>query len=221
MRYLPKSESERREMLEACGVSTPEELFAHLPEAVRLNRPLNLAPGISEYEIVQYFRDRAARERQRLRRFLGAGVYNHYRPVLVDTVVSRGEFLTSYTPYQAEIAQGTLTTIFEFQTMICQLTGMDVANASMYDGSTAVPEAAMMAVRATGKGRVLIARTVHPGIPRGAAAPTRSIRACRWKNSATWRSRARSTWKIWNARWTTSRPPSSSSRPTSSASWSR
>jgi glycine dehydrogenase subunit 1 len=89
-------------------------------------------------------------------------VYNHFRPVLVDTVVSRGEFLTSYTPYQAEIAQGTLTSIFEFQTMICQLTGMDVANASMYDGSTAVPEAAMMAVRATGKGRVLIAKSVHP-----------------------------------------------------------
>src|SRR5881394_3437308 len=149
-------------MLEACGVSTPEELFAHLPEAVRLNRPLNLAPGISEYEIVQYFRDRAAENANGYASFLGAGVYNHYRPVLVDTVVSRGEFLTSYTPYQAEIAQGTLTTIFEFQTMICQLTGMDVANASMYDGSTATPEAAMMAVRATGKGRVLIARNVHP-----------------------------------------------------------
>ncbi len=94
--------------------------------------------------------------------FLGAGVYHHYRPVLVDTVVSRGEFLTSYTPYQAEISQGTLTTIFEFQTMICQLTGMDVANASMYDGSTAVPEAAMMAMRVTGRDRVLVARTVHP-----------------------------------------------------------
>jgi glycine dehydrogenase subunit 1 len=94
--------------------------------------------------------------------FLSAGVYNHYRPVLVDTVVSRGEFLTSYTPYQAEIAQGTLTTIFEFQTMIWQLTGMEVANASMYDGSTAVPEAAMMAVRATGRDRVLVSRTVHP-----------------------------------------------------------
>ena len=94
--------------------------------------------------------------------FLGAGVYSHYRPVVVDTVVSRGEFLTSYTPYQSEISQGTLITIFEFQTMICQLTGMDVANASMYDASTAVPEAAMMAVRVTGRDQILVARTVHP-----------------------------------------------------------
>jgi len=149
-------------MLDACGAANAEELFAHLPEDVRLDRPLNLAPGISEYEIVRYFRDRADECANGYASFLGAGVYNHFRPVLVDTVVSRGEFLTSYTPYQAEISQGTLTTIFEFQTMICQLTGMDVANASMYDGSTAVPEAAMMAVRATGKGRVLVARSVHP-----------------------------------------------------------
>src|SRR5450432_3040758 len=149
-------------MLDACGVSSPEELFAHLPEAVRLNRPLNLAPGISEYEIVEYFRNRAAETAEGYASFLGAGVYRHYRPVLIDTIVSRGEFLTSYTPYQAEIAQGTLTAIFEFQTMVCQLTGMDVANASMYDGSTAVPEAAMMAVRVTGKSRVLVSRVVHP-----------------------------------------------------------
>src|SRR6516165_7532916 len=149
-------------MLEACGVASAEDLFSHLPEAVRLKRPLDLPPGVSEYEIVQYFRDRAAENANGYASFLGAGVYSHFRPVLVDTVVARGEFLTSYTPYQAEISQGTLTTIFEFQTMICQLTGMDVANASMYDGSTAVPEAAMMAVRATGKGRVLVARTVHP-----------------------------------------------------------
>ncbi|HYW41386.1 MAG TPA: aminomethyl-transferring glycine dehydrogenase subunit GcvPA [Bryobacteraceae bacterium] len=162
MRYLPKSESERRAMLDACGVNSPEELFSHLPEAVRLNRPLALAPGISEYEIVQYFRDRAAENANGFASFLGAGVYNHFRPVMVDTVVSRGEFLTSYTPYQAEISQGTLTTIFEFQTMICQLTGMDVANASMYDGSTAVPEAAMMAARATGRAKALIAKSVHP-----------------------------------------------------------
>jgi glycine cleavage system P protein (glycine dehydrogenase) subunit 1 len=162
LRYLPKSDSERREMLAACGVGSAEELFAHLPEAVRLKRPLELPPGISEYEIVDYFRARAAENANGYASFLGAGVYNHFRPVLVDTVVSRGEFLTAYTPYQAEISQGTLTSIFEFQTMICQLTGMDVANASMYDGSTAVPEAAMMAVRSTGKGRVLVANTLHP-----------------------------------------------------------
>src|SRR5208283_3511437 len=147
---------------ETCGVSSAEELFAHLPETVRLQRPLALDPGISEYEIVQYFRDRAAENANGYASFLGAGVYNHFRPVLVDTVVSRGEFLTSYTPYQAEIAQGTLTTIFEFQTMICQLTGMDVANASMYDASTAVPEAAMMSVRVTGRHRILVAKSVHP-----------------------------------------------------------
>ena len=149
-------------MLDACGAATAEDLFAHLPESVRIKHPLNLPPGISEYEIVQYFRDRGAQCATGYASFLGAGVYNHFRPVLVDSIVSRGEFLTSYTPYQAEISQGTLTAIFEFQTMICQLTGMDVANASMYDGSTAVPEAAMMAVRATGKSRVLVSRTVHP-----------------------------------------------------------
>src|SRR5213082_1069702 len=149
-------------MLEVCGVNTPEELFAHLPEPVRLKRPLELAPGISEYEIAEYFRGRAAENANGYASFLGAGVYNHYRPVVVDAVVSRGEFLTSYTPYQAEIAQGTLTSIFEFQTMVCQLTGMEVANASMYDGSSAVPEAAMMAVRITRRDKVLIARSVHP-----------------------------------------------------------
>src|SRR5216683_1094113 len=149
-------------MLAECGLASAEDLFSHLPDDVRLKQPLALAPGISEYEIVEYFRDRAAECANGYASFLGAGIYNHFRPVLVDTVVSRGEFLTSYTPYQAEIAQGTLTTIFEFQTMICQLTGMDVANASMYDGSTATPEAAMMAVRATGRSGVLVAATVHP-----------------------------------------------------------
>jgi len=162
LRYLPKSDSERRAMLDACGVDSADALFAHLPEAVRLPRPLDLAPGISEYEIVDYFRRRAAENAVGYASFLGAGVYNHFRPVLVDAVVSRGEFLTSYTPYQAEISQGVLTAIFEFQTMICQLTGMDVANASMYDGSTAVPEAAMMAARLTGRRRAIVARSVHP-----------------------------------------------------------
>jgi glycine dehydrogenase subunit 1 len=149
-------------MLSAIGAASLEELFAYLPKEVRLDRPLDIAPGKSEYEIVDYFRARGEETANGYASFLGAGVYNHYRPVLVDTVVSRGEFLTSYTPYQAEIAQGTLTTIFEFQTMICQLTGMEVANASMYDGSTAVPEAAMMAMRLTGRDKIAVARTVHP-----------------------------------------------------------
>ncbi len=162
MRYLPKSDLERREMLQVLGVDALDDLFAHLPAEVRLNRPLNIPAGQSEYEIVDYFRARGDECAHGYASFLGAGVYCHYRPVLVDTVVSRSEFLTSYTPYQAEISQGTLTTIFEFQTMICQLTGMEVGNASMYDGSSAVPEAAMMAMRLTGRDRVLVARTVHP-----------------------------------------------------------
>ena len=149
-------------MLSAIGVNSLEDLFSHLPAEVRIQRPLDVAPGKSEYEIIDYFRARGDENANGYACFLGAGVYNHYRPVLVDTVVSRGEFLTSYTPYQAEIAQGTLTTIFEFQTMICQLTGMEVANASMYDGSTAVPEAAMMAMRVTGRDKILVSRTVHP-----------------------------------------------------------
>src|SRR6266853_295921 len=149
-------------MLDTIGARSLEDLFAYLPPEVRLNRPLSIAPGKSEYEIVDYFRARGAENANGYACFLGAGVYNHYRPVLVDTVISRGEFLTAYTPYQAEISQGTLTSIFEFQSMICQLTGMDVANASMYDASTAVPEAAMMAIRATRRHRVLTARSVHP-----------------------------------------------------------
>ncbi len=149
-------------MLDAIGVPNIEALIAQLPDAVRLNRPLNLPPGKSEFDIVDYFKARGAECANGYASFLGAGVYNHYRPVVADVIVQRSEFLTSYTPYQAEIAQGTLTQIFEFQTMICQLTGMEVANASMYDGSSAVPEAAMMAVRITGRNKTLVAKSVHP-----------------------------------------------------------
>ncbi len=149
-------------MLDAIGLHTAEELVSYLPPDVRFNRDLAIPDGKSEFEIVDYFKSLAAKTESNLPSFLGAGVYHHYRPVLVDTIVSRGEFLTSYTPYQAEISQGTLTTIFEFQTMVCQLTGMEVANASMYDGSSAVPEAAMMAVRITKRDKILVARTVHP-----------------------------------------------------------
>ncbi len=149
-------------MLMAIGLKSEEDLLAYLPADVRVKAPLAIDHGKSEYEIVDYFKERAAQNSNGYASFLGAGVYNHYRPVVVDTIVSRGEFLTSYTPYQAEISQGTLTSIFEFQTMVCQLTGMEVANASMYDGSSAVPEAAMMAVRVTRRDRILVARTVHP-----------------------------------------------------------
>lgn len=149
-------------MLSTIGLKSEEDLVSYLPSDVLFNRPLNLEDGKSEYEIVDYFKQLGLRNCSDYPSFLGAGVYQHYRPVLVDTIVSRGEFLTSYTPYQAEISQGTLTSIFEFQTMVCQLTGMDVANASMYDGSSAVPEAAMMAVRITRRDKVLITRSVHP-----------------------------------------------------------
>lgn len=149
-------------MLAAIGKQSEEDLIAYLPADIRFNQGLAIEDGKSEYEIVDYFKQRAARNGGGFPSFLGAGVYHHFRPVLVDAVVSRGEFLTSYTPYQAEISQGTLTSIFEFQSMICQLTGMEVANASMYDGSSAVPEAAMMAVRVTRRDKILIARTVHP-----------------------------------------------------------
>jgi len=162
MRYLPKSPSERQEMLAAIGVKSVDELFSSIPEQYRLRRPLNVPGPYSEAEIIQYFEERAAENASGYTSFLGAGVYNHLRSVVTDTILQRGEFLTSYTPYQAEISQGTLQAIFEFQTLMCQLTGQDVANASMYDGSTATTEAVLMAERLTGRPRVLVARSVHP-----------------------------------------------------------
>ena len=162
MRYLPKSPAERQEMLAAIGVQSVEELFSTIPEAYRLKKPLNLPGPLSEPEVIEYFQARAAENSLGYASFLGAGVYNHLSSVITDTVLQRGEFLTSYTPYQAEISQGTLQAIFEFQTLMCQLTGQEVANASMYDGSTATTEAVLMAERLTGKRRVLVARSVHP-----------------------------------------------------------
>ena len=162
MRYLPKSPNERQEMLAAIGAKSIEELFSSVPEPYRLKKPLNLPGPLSETELLQYFQARAAENSAGYTSFLGAGVYNHLRSVVTDTILQRGEFLTSYTPYQAEISQGTLQAIFEFQTLMCQLTGQEVANASMYDGSTATTEAALMAERLTGRRRVLVARSVHP-----------------------------------------------------------
>ncbi|MDP9147946.1 MAG: aminomethyl-transferring glycine dehydrogenase subunit GcvPA, partial [Acidobacteriota bacterium] len=162
MRYLPKSPAERKEMLAKTGSATMEELFSSVPEKYRLKRDLKLPGPMSEAEIIQYFKARAAENSVGYTSFLGAGVYNHLRSVITDTIIQRGEFLTSYTPYQAEITQGTLQAIFEFQTLMCQLTGQEVANASMYDGSTASTEAVLMAERLTGRRRVLVARSVHP-----------------------------------------------------------
>ena len=162
MRYLPKSPAERAAMLRDIGFSSIDELFSIIPEEYRLTRDLKIPRQMGESEIVDHFKAAAAQNANGYASFLGAGVYRHYRPVVIDTIAQRGEFLTSYTPYQAEITQGTLQAIFEFQTMICELTGMDIANASMYDGSTAAAEAVMMALRVTGRDGVLVARSVHP-----------------------------------------------------------
>jgi glycine dehydrogenase subunit 1 len=162
MRYLPKSPADREQMLREIGAPNIDELFSHIPAEYRLNRALKVPPSASEAEVVEYFRQRAGENVPGYASFLGAGAYHHYRPVIIDSLVSRGEFFTAYTPYQAEISQGTLQSIFEFQTMICELTGMEVANASMYDGSTAVPESVMMAVRITNRNGVIIAHSAHP-----------------------------------------------------------
>src|SRR5256885_1051295 len=162
MRYLPKSPAERGEMLSAIGAQSIDELFSSIPERYRLREALKLPGPLSEAEIIRYFSDRASENSVGYTSFRGAGVYNHLRSVVTDAIIQRGEFLTSYTPYQAEISQGTLQAIFEFQTLMCQLTGQEVANASMWDGSTATTEAVLMAERITGRRRVLVARSLHP-----------------------------------------------------------
>src|ERR1700731_1076491 len=162
MRYLPKSPAERTEMLDQIGANSIDKLFEVIPAEYRLERDLDGPRQLGESEIIDYFKQAAAKNAVGYASFLGAGCYRHYRPVIIDSLVQRGEFLTSYTPYQAEIAQGTLQAIFEFQTMICELTGMDIANASMYDGSTGAAESVSMAVRETGRSDALIAKTVHP-----------------------------------------------------------
>ena len=162
MRYLPKSDAERRQMLAEIGARSIDDLFAIIPAEYRLQRDLKVPRQQAESEIVAYFRGAGQKNATDYASFLGAGAYRHYRPVIIDSLVQRGEFLTSYTPYQAEITQGTLQAIFEFQTMIAELTGMDVANASMYDGSTGAAEAVMMAVRVTGRHKAVVASTVHP-----------------------------------------------------------
>ncbi|MGH9413463.1 MAG: aminomethyl-transferring glycine dehydrogenase subunit GcvPA [Terriglobales bacterium] len=162
MRYLPTSDTIRQEMLDELGLSSAEDLFQHIPEYCRLNRPLNIPTGRAEADIIAWFQQAARDNAPGFTSFVGAGAYHHFRPTHLDNLISRGEWLTAYTPYQPEIAQGTLQSIFEFQTMICQLTGQEVANAGMYDGSTALNEACMMAARVTGRDALVVARSVHP-----------------------------------------------------------
>jgi glycine dehydrogenase subunit 1 len=163
MRYLPKSPADRRAMLQAIGVRSIADLFAPIPAEYRLDRDLKVPRPMAEAEIVDWFRERSRENGDGYATtFLGAGAYYHYRPVIIDSLISRGEFLTAYTPYQAEVSQGTLQAIFEFQTMMSELAGMEVANASMYDGSTAAAEAVMMAARLSGRRSVVVARSVHP-----------------------------------------------------------
>jgi glycine dehydrogenase subunit 1 len=175
MRYLPKSPADRKAMLAEIGVPSIESLFETIPAEYRLTRDLCVPRQHSESEVLDRFRafasniasgdaaEMAALPAGKLfASFLGAGAYRHYRPVIIDSLVQRGEFLTSYTPYQPEISQGTLQAMFEFQTMICELTGMEIANASMYDGSTGAAESVLMACRVTGRQGAVVARTVHP-----------------------------------------------------------
>ncbi|MGH9948572.1 MAG: aminomethyl-transferring glycine dehydrogenase subunit GcvPA [Pyrinomonadaceae bacterium] len=163
MRYIPNSPEERDEMLASIGLSDAGELFRSIPADVQLGRKLNVTDPLAEPEVIAAMEEMAARNTAATKpSFLGAGVYSHYSPTIVDHLIQRSEFFTSYTPYQPEISQGTLQYIFEFQTLICQLTGMEVANASMYDGSTAMAEAYLMAQRVTRRNKIVVATSVHP-----------------------------------------------------------
>src|ERR671913_1271184 len=150
-------------MLRGLGLSSAEELFDSIPSDVLLKRPLDTPAALAEVELLELFESMAAKNAAARRpSFLGAGAYSHYAPTIIDALIQRSEFFTAYTPYQPEVSQGTLQAIFEFQTLVCQLTGMDVANASMYDGSTAMAEAVLMAERVTRRSRVLVSAAVHP-----------------------------------------------------------
>ncbi len=164
VRYLPHAPEDIRRLLEVIGVDSVEELFRPVPEAVRLKAELDLPPAMSEVEVLEAFRRWASMNRvpPEVASFLGAGAYRHHVPAVVEDVVRKPAFFTAYTPYQPEVSQGTLQSIFEFQTMVCQLTGMEVANASMYDGATALAEAVLMARRIREGRHVLVARSVHP-----------------------------------------------------------
>jgi glycine dehydrogenase subunit 1 len=164
--HLSLTDADREEMLATIGVSSIEDLFADIPEGVRYRAALDLEPALSEPELVAHLEELASRNAHTgvELSFLGAGIYDHYVPAVVDAVLQRGEFLTAYTPYQPEMSQGVLQTIFEYQTAICELTGMDVSNASGYDGTTVAADACFIAKHATGRSKVVVAETVNPQV---------------------------------------------------------
>jgi glycine dehydrogenase subunit 1 len=164
--FLSLTERDREQMLETIGVGSIDELFEQIPEGVRLGRALDLEPALSEPELVAHLTELASRNVDTGREvsFLGAGIYDHYVPAVVDAVLARGEFLTAYTPYQPEMSQGVLQAIFEYQTAICELTGMDVSNASGYDGTTVAADACYLARQATGRSTVVLAEALSPQV---------------------------------------------------------
>lgn len=164
LRYLPMTEEDKKAMLDTIGIESTEELFSDIPKEVRFNRAFDIKTPPSEYELKKELSELAAQNANlnEYTSFLGAGVYNHHLPSVVNHVISRSEFYTAYTPYQPEISQGELQAIFEFQTMICELTGMDVANASLYDGGTALGEAVNLSHGHTKRSKIIVSKTVHP-----------------------------------------------------------
>jgi glycine dehydrogenase subunit 1 len=163
-RYTSATDADRREMLEAIGVSSIEELFRDIPEGVRQREPVALPDGMAEQDVYEHLRELAARNRSADDEvtFLGAGMYDHYVPALIDSIISRSEFLTPYTPYQPEVSQGTLQAMFEFQTAISELTGLPVANAALYEAPSAVASAAYLAKLDNGRRKIVVSRGVHP-----------------------------------------------------------
>ena len=161
MDFIPHTDAERKEMLAAIGVNQFEDLVKDLPLQ---KSPLNIPSGLAEGEVLRLAHELASKNQApgKLQFFLGAGAYDHYSPAAIPALMSRGEFLTSYTPYQPEVSQGTLQTLYEFQSMICEVMAMDVCNAGMYEGASALAEAVLLALRETGRKEVLIPRTLHP-----------------------------------------------------------
>jgi len=162
LRYHPHTPEDVRQMLDAVGAKSVEALFRSIPDELKLRRPLAVPPPVDEIGLFAEFRRMAGRNQVEHPPFIGAGAYPHHVPPVVDQLLLRGEFFTAYTPYQPEISQGTLQALFEWQTFVCLLTGLDVANASMYDGATATAEAALMATRLTDRKKIVVGAAVHP-----------------------------------------------------------